>query len=194
MLSRYRFLFFVWPLLTTGCAKSLSHTFTVSKETVQKKLNEKFPLSPGQQDGEEAALQITLSDPVVLLEDGRDQIGVRVNLVVEPPQREPRGPLRPPPLPKPRLTGTATVFATITYDADAKALRLGDPKITALQIDQLPDKLESVLRRLAEKALAQKLAEQPIPLGNTTALDKVARTFLKAVTIKDGKILVEIGW
>lgn len=228
-MSHRSWLLLILVLLTvSACSKNLSITFEIPKEEIQKKLDQKFPIKPGGEEKEKPPMDLTVSDPVVLLEEGKNQIGLQVNIVAIPPAPPknpptmPHGPSNPPgppgggpnphlknppPLPpapsktppppappKLRFTGTATLFASISYDPKGKAIHLSNPKITKLQIDQLPEAMTEPLSRMAEKALAQKLEEQPIPLENKTTLDQAVTTFMKSVTVKNGKVLVEIGW
>jgi hypothetical protein len=210
----------LWPvlllLIATACSKNLSFTFEFPQEKLQKKLSEKFPIKPGSEDKEKSPLALTVSDPTVLLEEGKDQIGLHVNIVAEaaaptsvapkgdapklppgaakPPLPGPPGPPAPPAnAPRPRFTGTATLYGSISYDPAAKAIRIVNPKITSLEIAQLPAQLSEPISRYAEKMMAEKFAEKPIPLENKNDFDKAVNTFLKSVTVKDGKLLVEIG-
>jgi Protein of unknown function (DUF1439) len=231
----FRFLLILVFFTVVACSKNLSYTFELPKEEIQKKLEEKFPLKPGSQEKEKSPLDLTISNPVVLLEEGKNQIGLQVNIVAEPSTPTEKPPLLspsakapapppvpkkgpgpggggpgflkdaplpsppaktppPPPIPKPRFTGTATIFASVSYDPNGKAIHLSNPKITNLQIAQLPEQMSKPLSQMAEKTLAEKFAEKPIPLESKTPLDKTITTFLKSVTVKNGKLLVEIGW
>ena len=58
---------------------------------------------------------------------------------------------------------------------------------------QPPDELSEPLSRLAEKALAEKFAEQPIPLEGNSTLDNAAKSGLKSVTVSGGQVVVERG-
>lgn len=225
MKNYLRFMLIVLLFTAAACSKNFSYTFEVPKEAIQQKLSEKFPMQPGSQEKEQSPLEMTISEPVVLLEEGKNQIGLKVNIVAIPtapvkpavafqgppkpgipaPQlpgpggKQPPAPPAPPKIalpspPKPRFTGTATIFATVSYNANEKALHLSNPKITSLQIAQLPPPLSEPLSNMAEKALAEKFAQQPIPLEKKTEIDQAINTFLKSVTVKNGKMLVEIGW
>jgi hypothetical protein len=215
-------------LLSAACGKNLSYTFELPKEEIQKKMDEKFPLKPDSQEKEKSPLALTISDPVVLLEDGKDQIGIKVNIYAEPTAAPPQlkkasfnslqgpglpkpgeknpplppgngkkpplpAPPAPPAPPKPHFTGSAIVFASITYDPNGKAIHLSNPKTAKLEIAQLPEPMYQPLSQIAESKLAEKFAEKPIPLESKNELDKAVTTFLKTVTVKNGKLLVEIG-
>ncbi|MFY9227353.1 MAG: hypothetical protein WAQ98_32075 [Blastocatellia bacterium] len=220
-------------LLTIACSKPLSFTFELSKEEIQKEIEGKFPLKPGSEDKEKSPVELTVSNPTVLLEEGKDQIGLKVDILAIPsgdgpklpnlpdkpdkpaklnkPEKAPDLPGKPPrpgkapavaeklekkpeAPPKPTFTGTATVFVSITYDPKEKVMRLSNAKITKLDFDKLPDQLNDPIKQMAEKKMSEKLAEKAIPLKNDTAMDKAVNTFLKSVTVKNGKLLVEIGW
>lgn len=225
-------------LLAVACSKPLSFTFELSKEEIQKEIEGKFPLKPGSEDKEKSPVELTVSNPTVLLEEGKDQIGLKVDILAVPagdgpklpdkpnlpdkpakldkPEKAPDLPGKPPKPgkapaiaekvaekvaekkpeapPKPTFTGTATVFVSITYDPKEKVMRLSNAKITKLDFDKLPDQLNAPIKQIAEQKMSEKLAEKAIPLKNETAMDKAVNTFLKSVTVKNGKLLVEIGW
>lgn len=227
-------------LSLTSCAKNLSFTFEIPKEEIQAKVQTKFPLKPGAGEKEKSPVELTISDPVILLEEGKNQIGIRVNVLAvpsapqlnapkppsapadgpKPPGGGPKlpgggpggppggpggrlkdgpslpggGPQKPPAPPQPKFTGTVTVFTTVSYDPKTKSIHLSNPKITNLDIKQLPPPLEDPLKQMAEKKLAEKLAEQSIPLEGKSPIEETAITFMKSVSVKNGKLLVEIGW
>jgi hypothetical protein len=184
------------PLLVlalAGCgAKDLSVSVEVPKDAIQDKVQGKFPLETSEKEGN-TPLDLTLSDPVVLLEDGKDRIGLRVKLDARARPLTGPGQFPPPPAVQPRYTGTATVFASVRYDQDKKALVLSDPKVTELSVDQLPKETDGPLRLLAEKALAEKFAEQPIPLPGNSALEKAVKSHLKSVSVNGGRVVVDLG-
>ncbi len=209
-------------LFTSIACSKTSIIFELPKDELQKKLKEKFPLKPGSE--EKSPVDLTVSNPVVILEEGKNQIGLQVNIDAEPsteikeklptlpkapekgrdlplpkpgpgPKELPLPQAKPlPPAPKPHFTGSAIVFASVSYDPAIKAIRLSDPKITKLEITQLPEPLTKPLKEMAEKTMSQKFAEKPIPIENKTELEKITTSFLKSVTVKDGKLLIEIGW
>lgn len=230
-------------LLLVGCARSASVTIAVPKEALQEKLDAKFPLRPKAEDAE-SPLALTISDPKILLVEGRDKIGLEVKLaaeIVQPrgtprvpriqrprlPSGPPAGFPGPPGLPGPpggagpsgddggpaipdpeaaaaatgdeggpalKLTGSATMFTTITYDPEAKAIRLSDPKIEKLEIAELPPQFSKPLSLLAEQAVAAKFAAEPLPLDDKTLMDQTVKTFLKSAQVKNGEVLIDVGW
>src|SRR5262249_49477082 len=182
-------------LSVLGCARGISVSFEIPKEEIQKKIESKFPVETTQKQGD-SPLSLTLSNPVVILEEGKDQIGLRVNLTAETaaPSKPPDGPSPPPPAPpKSRFTGSATFFGSVSYDPKKKAISISNPKVTELKIDQLPKELSEPLSRLAEQALAQKFSEQSFPLEGQ-GIENAITSHLKSVAVKDGKIVIEIGW
>lgn len=184
-------------LTVAGCARSLTLSFEIPKDEIQKSLEGKFPLETTSSDQGNTPFQLTLTDPVVLLEEGKDQIGLRVNVVAKPVVPTiPLVPIPAPPLPEPitpRFTGSATLFATVSYDPNKKAIVLSNPKVTSLTVDRLPSQLSDPLSLLLEKVLAEKFADQPIPLKGNSTLDRAVQSSLKSVAVKNGKVIVEIG-
>jgi hypothetical protein len=181
----------------TGCGGGLTHTFEMSASSIEEKMRTKFPLRTADDATEPTPIHATLSEPRVVLEEGDAQLGVRVQIVAEPsgkPASGPPLPGLPPPMPTSQFTGSALLKGTITYDATAKGLRISDPQVADLRVDQLPSQLSAPLSRLIEQALSKKFASHPIPLDDTTAIDRAAKVLLKSVRVQKGKLFVTLGW
>jgi hypothetical protein len=86
-----------------------------------------------------------------------------------------------------------TIFVSLRYDAEQKAIYMTDPNITELAFEQLPDPLSEPISRAIEQVLAEKFSEDPILLPQDEALVKAATAVMKSVTVKNGKLLIEFG-
>jgi len=235
-MKRYLILFLLLTFALSSCAGELSLQLEFPPEKLQEKLNEKFPIYTTELD-ESAPVEVLLSDPEIILEEGKDQIGLRLTAEVTPPLLEvpevpapevpevpeapaPEAPEVPAPeapapeapevpevpdLPKPgsglpsplrqsdTLTGKVTIFVSLRYDAEQRAIYMSEPKITELAFDELPDILSEPVSGAIEQVLAEKFAEDPILLPQDEALLKAATAVMKSVTVKNGKLLIEFG-
>jgi hypothetical protein len=189
-----------------GCSKGPATTISLDQPTIQAKLAKAFPLS-SDKAGDKNPIRITLTDPQVVLEEGSDRLGLRMKVVVEPPAKKP--PLPEPPfgkpgdkLPRPEsvaandvLEGTLSVRGAISYKPEEAAFYYQNLTIEKLQFPQLPASLEAPVRDLAEGLLAGHLQRHPIyTLTDTDLKSRAARSVLKSVAVKNGKLDIEIGW
>jgi hypothetical protein len=183
MLQPPRALLAVLLLALVGCPKGpATHTFELPRSAIQEKVEKAFPINTRDKQDEGAPAAVIISSPEVLLEDGKDQIGLRVNLTIEPTNP-----------PGPPATGKAIVFFSVGYDAQKKAIYIANPKLTELKIDKLPDEFSRLLAQVAERALGEKLAAQSIPLEREKPVDIAVRAVLKSVAVKGGKVFVTVG-
>jgi len=187
-----------------GCGRGSTTTISLDRETIQSAVAGFFPLSsdkPG--DGEKKPIRVTLSDPEVLLEDGAERMGLRMKIAVEaseekgllpdgPPIGKPPGP----PLPgRSVFEGTLVVHGEISYKPEEVSFYYQNPTVTQLTFPQLPPPLEIPVRNLAEAAMAKYLQVHPIhTLSDANLKSRAAKTVLKSIAVKNGKLDIEIGW
>ncbi|MEM7531649.1 MAG: DUF1439 domain-containing protein [Chloroflexota bacterium] len=218
-MKKYTVLFFVNIFLLTffaACGSNLpSLTLELPSTILQQKLEEKFPVSVQEQDAS-VPLDIMLSNPAVILEEGRDKIGFRVAVDITMPDTTPvdagnlPAPPAPPggkapPLPKPpnttseqqteslTINGSVTMFAALRYDATQKAIYIMDPEVTELDFAVLPEPLVEPASKAMEQVLAEKFATEAIYLPQDEALVNAATAVLKSVNVENGRLLLEFG-
>lgn len=133
----------------------------------------------------------------MLLEEGKDKVGLRAKLVVMPAAKGSAPPFPLPPggdAPKvPQFTGHVVRSGAIASDSDKKAIRISDPTVIELVGDQLPADLLKPVTQMVEGSLTKKFGAEPIPLEDSTLKGKAVKTFLKSITVRNGKLFVEIG-
>jgi hypothetical protein len=83
-MKHYLILFVLLTFALSSCSGDLSLQLEVPPEKLEEKLNEKFPISTTELE-ESAPLEVLLSDPELILEEGNDQIGLRLTAEVVPP-------------------------------------------------------------------------------------------------------------
>lgn len=220
----YLFFLLIILLFTTFACSKNGLVIEFSQQELQQELVKFFPMNPVPEDKEKSKFDLTLSNPSINLQEGNDKIGLSVNIEVEASQELLSTLAKPMeevsksekqvsslipklstkdssskdsqeklPIPT-KFTGSVNIVASISYDQKAKGIHLSDSKISNLNIEKLPAFLVKDVTQIAEKTLSQKFKEKPIPLKTETDLEKFASSFLKSVTVKDGKLLVELGW
>ncbi|MCP4538968.1 MAG: DUF1439 domain-containing protein [Chloroflexi bacterium] len=197
-------------LLGANCSGGLLLTTEIPSDVLQQKLDEKFPVSVQEQDAS-VPLDISLSDPELILEEGNDKLGFRVTVEIAMPEMpaDSGNPPEPPSGGKPSLpapsrgsfaqhlqsaiTGKVTIFGGLRYDAAQKAIYITDLKVTEFDFAGLPDPLVEPASRAMEQVLAEKFATEAIYLPQDEALIQAATAVLKDIRVENGKLLVEFG-
>src|SRR5205085_2623726 len=141
--------------------------------------------------------RVTLSDPEVLLEEGSDRMGLRMRVLVEPdaPPLLDGPPIgKQPPLRRDVFTGTLVVDGKLTYRPQEASFYYGDPTIKQLTFPHLPPGLETPVRNVAEALMAKHLQANPIyTMMDGDGKSRAAKSVLKSITVRDGKVVIEIG-
>ncbi len=186
-----------------------SLTIEIPPEKLQEQLDTKFPIAVQEQDAS-VPLDIVLSDPELILEEGNDKLGFRVTVAITMPDMPVDGeslPADSPSLPSPPkggpsgkvvrqqnvITGKVTVFSSLRYDTASKAIYISDPDVTELDFEMLPEELVEPLSMALEEVLAEQFATDPIYLPQDEALVQAATAVLKSIRVEDGKLLIEFG-
>ncbi|QDU94244.1 DUF1439 domain-containing protein [Lignipirellula cremea] len=194
-------------LLAVGCSQSLSHKVEISPEQVQSSLAASFPYSTDDIPGFESPIKATLSDPVALLEPGKNQLGVRMKITLIPPQELPNPPRRVrlpgggPELPAAGLLGegqpregTVTVYGDLRYEPATGELFYKNATITDLQLADLPVEHTRPAREVVEKLVARYLDQTPIYTIDAKQFSgNLTKALLQSVTVENGKLYVELG-
>lgn len=209
----------VGAVTLSGCGGKLSTTFSIPEAEIQRAVNEPFPLSSAEMVDAPLPLVVTLSEPRVILREGSDKIGLESTLAVEPrsqptesspvvpkpPLPPPVGPLRDrragplghrahaddaPPRIEPRRV---TVYVRLRYDTQQGAIFASDPSIAPDQLEHLPERFREPAARVVERVLGKILEKLPLSPPNEDFATRAAKAVTKSVTVRDGKLLVEIG-
>jgi hypothetical protein len=153
-------------------------TITVSQQQIEERLAQRFPLKKTYLQ----ALEIVYENPRVKLTEGSDRIGIGVDARVDLPLTgaDPKG--------------AADVLTGLAYDAQKSAFVLHDPKLDALRIDGLDAKIADKAKEIANLLAVEQLPGIPVyTLQPTDTKRIVARATLRRVTVRDGKVVLELG-
>jgi len=194
-------------LSATGCGGALSYTLEIPQAAIQQGVEGSFPMST--EGDEDIPIEITLSDPLVIL---NDQFGLETNIIVQlaevtvpepnlpplpgpgPMGRTPTRPKKPDALAAKTVTGKAMISGDLSYDAAQGAFYFKNPQVKTLHFEDLPQKFEEPARGGAEQLLSKYLASNSIyTLSSDELGSHAAKSVLKSVTVQDGRLHVEIG-
>lgn len=162
-------------------------TVVITAEDIQAKLAPTFPLTRKGPLG----LSVELSDPEVSLKRDDDRIRLTCNARLRYPaltigslELVASGDL---------IGGRASVSGKLEYDADAGALFFTQPKLDALRVEGLHEKLLDPARTLCSKLLKKHLAKVELHRLGDTWQERAAKLFVKQVMIKGGVIRIDLG-
>lgn len=189
-------------LVATGCGAG-GVTLSVPLAEIQKKLDEKFPLSPMSEAGG-PPFSLQLAQPKVGVDDTATRITINLDVEVTLPSAAdapappalPELPLGPPPRLPPRpptsIHGTMTISGKPEWDVAQRALFIREPRVDWLALDGLPEPLNQPLRALAQSKIEEKLRDAPIPAPSDPVGD-VAKAVVKRITVQPSGVSVELG-
>ncbi len=130
-------------------------------------------------------LTLTLSDPQVRLIEGADRISfstrATLNLRVEGQEKS--------------LGGQGTVTTGLRYHPENYSFYLDDPQLEKLEVQGLPVKYVGLVNDLARKLAAERISSTRIYTLRPTDLKRsTARLILKGLTVRNQRLVVELGW
>jgi hypothetical protein len=127
-------------------------------------------------------LCLTLSDPVVKLEEGGDRIrfaaSAALNLTLNDKQ----------------LHGFGDIAGRIRYEQQRGEFYLDAPDILRLTIEGIPEKYAQKVEELAKESVAEYLAVRPLyRLKSTDIKQSIVRLVLRSVRVTNGVLIITVG-
>jgi len=162
-------------LSAAGCGK---RTLTVSIEQaeIQRRVTALFPIQ------REALLaRVTLENPVVVLREGSDRIGLDLDVRLVLPL-------------VPEQSGKLGASGKLAYRPAEKAFYLEQPALDRLEVAGVPASQTEALRRPTEAVVTFVLANLPVyQLAGRDYKEAAAEHVLKSVSVRNGKVEAELG-
>lgn len=162
-------------MLTAACGKRPA-TITIEQPEIQQRVSALFPI---QRDV--LLARVTLQNPVVILREGSDRIGVDLDVRVALPLL-------------PEQTGKLGASGKLAYRPAEKAFYLEVPTVDRLEIAGVPPEHAAQLRGAAEAVVRLVLASQPVyQLAQRDYKEVAAEHVLENVSVRNGKVVAELG-
>jgi hypothetical protein len=174
-----------WSLVLMGVVTSAiltvsrahGYTVTVGAPALQKALEAYFPITR-----ENALGAVTLSNPRVILRPGSPRIGLATDVKAVMTDQPP-------------FTGKGLVDGEIAYDPRRHEFHLREPRVSSLAIDGLEEPFATLLEGAID-AITQ--SQFPVivlyRLDDAALQDSTKLRMLKAVGVRDGNLVVELGF
>lgn len=92
------------------------------------------------------------------------------------------------------LPARASIQAGLRYEPSEGAFYLLDPKVTALEIDKVPESMKPKARELAQALATQFFAKRPVfVLREDQIKQRLAKSVLQSVRVQGDKIIAVVG-
>ncbi len=157
-------------------ARQTDITLIFTREDLQQRLAAKFPF-----DQRLLFITVTYSNPRVLLNDGSDRVGLELDAAAK---------LSGDNLAKGHVAGDWQV----RYEPAEGAFYFDNPKISRFEIEGLTPGTQEQVARVAKPLIEEYLRRVPVyHLKSGDIRQDLARTVLKSVFIKQGKLLIVVG-
>ena len=169
-------LFLLGPFSGKIVSTVFAYTLEYTQEDLQKKIEKKFPYLISK-----PIYRVELKNPHVILKEGEDRIGFKVDVSVTILERLPNH-------------GSATLNGKLRYEASSGKLFLDDPKLQELLIEGAPPEINFAVGTVLEGEIIKKhFATKPLyELKEQDLQHTLAKLMLKSVAVKDGKLLIEL--
>jgi len=172
----YRISSFILLLLASNISFGSDYQLEITQDQLQQQLTKMMPLKQ-----EKMFVTVTMSNPVLELGVEGNKVGVFSNLDVTAPGGV-------------KGTGRARIVGTISYNKETGDFFLYKPTITQIEIDQIPSSFHSNVKQLAQYALDSSITNKPIyNLSDQNPQEKMAKSMLKSLEVKPGKLLVTLA-
>jgi len=141
----------------------------VSEAEIQERVEARFPV-----ETREMLTTVVLSKPDVVLTQGSDRIGLKLDVLVRPPLVGP-------------FTGTLTASGQVAYRYEEKAFYLVNPRVDDLKVNGLSDELLAKTRGPIESVATHYLAKHPVYEFRSRNLKEItAQHVLREVRVANG--------
>jgi len=151
-------------------------TLTFTADDLQQKLAGRFPLRE-----KLPFTTITFRDPRVVLADGSDRIGLRITADATAAGGK-------------ELSGSLLLDGALRYEPQEGAFYFDGARVQEMAVQGLSDDARRQIQTVASLLINLYLSHVPVYRLNPEDIRQaLAKTFLKSVSVRNGRLIVEIG-
>jgi hypothetical protein len=162
-------------LALVGCGGAPRVELTFTSAEIQERVSAKFPI-----EHTTMATRLRLDQPLVLLRPGSDDIGLKMNLYVDPPLVGPR-------------EGTVTIGASLRYEPEQSAFFLQNPQVEAFEVEGVKPGIRDAITKAALPVLRKVLDRTPVyRLKGRNLKEAAAARVLESVAVHDGTVVATL--
>ena len=173
-------------MLLLSCSGKLTKTLTFTRDEIQAKVEEKFPI-----ERTATIVNLELTNPDIVLENGSNRIGLKADATAKLPGSGLAGLIG---MGGNSHTGSVYIEGDVDYGPEEGTFYFTNGKIKELKIEGLPEQLSGPISKLADAAASNNLNKVPLfTLNEKDMKERAAKFFLKKARVRDGKLEVIVG-
>lgn len=172
------YLFILMTLLPVQLvvAGNMNLIITLDRADLQRRVERLFPVVR-----EDPWISVQLHHPAVILREGSDRIGLRLQMETTAG-------------PQFAMSGVAQVEGKLRFERKAGEFYLDDARMTELVLAGVEQPFVEQIRQVAEVVVRQALQVHPVyALNQTAEAKRFMGSEIKAVTVDDGKLVIELA-
>lgn len=156
---------------------AMSFTRELTAAELQTQLSGQFPVRQ-----QTAFMTVTLSDPRVILNEGSDLIGLELTVLTTA-------------LGNIESTARGLVDGQLHYQPETGEFFLLRPEVRRLHVVGVAEQYQNDIKMMVDGVAKEALSRMPIyTLKEDDTSQSMAKSFLKSVTVRNGKLILELGF
>ena len=173
---QWMMLILLWPVTQLANASDMNFIITLDRPDLQRRIERMFPIVR-----EDQLVRVRLHHPQVILAEHSNRIGLRISVDATAVEQL-------------SVSGLTRVDGMLRYSGDTGEFFLDDASVEELQIEGVPQLYADEIRQVADNVIRDVLHDQPIySLGQMGESKRIMGSELKSVTVRDGKLIVELA-
>lgn len=176
-----RFIFWMglmmsWLTLQPVYAKDMNLIITLDRADLQRRIDRIFPITR-----EDVLVTVQLQHPQVILTENSDRIGLRLQIDATAADQF-------------SVSGLVRVDGVLRFKSKTGEFYLDDASVEELKLDNVAPVFQNQIRQIADGAVRDLLQDQPIyVLGQMGESPRIMGSELKSVTVRNGKLILELA-
>lgn len=163
-------------LLLPGTALGLGFTHELTEAEIQQRVDMQMPLRR-----KTIVADVLIQNPQVVLKEGSDRIGIRADIQATF-------------LDGSVTNGSAFIDGKIRYVPESGEFFFVEPELKELDIENASARDQEMVRGIADVIIKKALTMFPVyELRDDDLKQKFAKSMLKSVTVRDRKLVLELG-
>lgn len=163
-------------LSVNSMAHAFSYTQEISEDELQQIIEKKMPIKK-----KKYFITVIISHPKLNLSTTENNLGIKAMIMVAAPG-------------KLKVSGTINLSGSISYNENKGTFHLLDPIVKDIHVDNIPEKIQPQVKKVAQLAVSSALANLPVyKFKDDDLKHSLAKSVLESITVKEGKLLVKLS-
>lgn len=169
-------LFMSWLLPQPLRAGDMNLIITLGRADLQRHVEQLFPFTR-----KDNLASVRLYDPEVILNEGNDRIGLRLQLHATAAEQL-------------SVSGFVRVDGLLRFKSKSGEFYLDDTRVEELKLNGLPTSIQGQIHQVADASVRELLRDRPIyVLGQMGEAKQIMGSDIKSVSVHNGTLLIELA-